>query len=583
MSERHWSPLTFADPAGHTGVLIALWLAPEAADALAVEGGEPAASLHLTLAMLAQPAAELTDLQLARLLTTVDDLAAWTAPLSGEITGMGRFYAGDGSDGQDVVFAIPSVRGLAQLRTRICDELGYAGLPVKTERDFVPHVTLAYVEPGAPSPVEAVPTIPLAFGAITVAVGDRMTTVPLRGWTDGAMTCADAAVLGEGGRFFTELREFVEPPEWLPLLPAPGEYLHPTWGMIALPPERIERLVASVNEGIYQDSIPVDAEHELEVSGALGWFSRARVNPDGSADVKVEWNDRGRQLLEDDRFRYVSPTFWPVWTDPATQQEHEDVVTGLALCTRPFFKSLSVDRALVASETGGTRTLSLVRHAGEPVRFVAKEKAPRASKESDMLSDKIITPQQFTELEGRYTALEQRFTDLSSKHDDLLQKFTASETARAAAETKAAEAEARVKALEDDKRRQRFRELVIGGGKLDKDKPQFFSAKPGEEGIAYHVAMLESFGDDEAKIQAYVEEERAKARALMAATVNRQEFGSDAPGDGGSSATDKLTSLARTRATEKGVSFSEAMAQLEKEQPQLFAEYQAEAAKARGR
>jgi len=507
--------------------MVGLWLAPEPAATLALDGQLPPDQLHITLAILEADAASLSDVQQARFLTTVDDLAAWTAPLSGDVAGMGRFYASDSSDGQDVLFAIPNVEGLGKLRHRLCENLGYAQLPHKDDFEFFPHISLAYVASGAESPVAAVATTPLSFTALTVVMGDRMTTVPLRGWSDGAMSYADAGIIGEGHRLFTELQTYIEPPEWLPLMPAPGNYVHRDYGTVDLPADRIERLVASINNGVYQKSIPIDVSHDkddLDLNGGLGWFGTARINADGSADVRVEWTPRGTEALLADRFRYVSPEFALSWKDE-DGVDHDDVVLGLALCTNPFFKDLAIDRALVASERGASvSTLSLVHQFGEPVRFVAKDQAHRAPEETLMADEKPAvapTAQQFTELS-------QSFSDLKTSFGELQQKFTESETAREtektareAAEAKATEADARIQAMEDAKRRKEFTDEVLG--KSDASGIRWFGNADN------HIKILESFTDDALR-QTYIDEQRENAKRMTAAAI-KPEIGSDAPGE----------------------------------------------------
>jgi hypothetical protein len=401
----------------------------------------------------------------------------------------------------------------------------------------------------------------LRFDALTVAIGEQQTTIPLRGWRDGEMCYADAAALGEGGHFFTEI-QFTEPPEWLPLLPTPGDYLHPTWGTVEMSAERIDRLVASVNEKIYQDAIPVDAEHDLDVSGALGWFSQARVNADGSADVQVEWTERGKSMLADDRFRYVSPTLWSEWTDPATSAVHEDVVTGLALCTRPFFKSLSIDRAaLVASERGAdVPSLSLVRHDGEPVRFVASERADLPAPEVNPMSQPDAKP-----TDAKPTATAQEFSELKQQFADLSAKLTASEERANKADERATAAETRVTTLEQAKRRKEFTDEVLG--RSDANDIRWFGD------VESHVAILEALGDEPR--QKYIEQQREQAKRLTAAMG--KELGSDAPAGGGALA-EVMAKAKKYREEHPGQSIEQAIVAVTEAEPGLARRYREEKA-----
>lgn len=547
MPDRQWSPLTFAEP-GYTSAMVGFFLSPDAAAALAVDGGMPAESLHITLCILDVDGEQLSDLQVARLLTVVDDLAAWTAPLDGVISGMGRFYAGEGSDGQDAVFAIPSVPDLDELRADLCRRLEDRDLECKDDHGWIPHITLVYVAPGAESPVAAVPTIPLRLDALTVAIGDRQTVIPLRGWSEGPMAYADAAVLSEGGALYQPVK-LIDAPEWLPLLPEPGEYAHPTYGTISLTPERIARLVASVNSGTYQKDIPIDAEHELDVSGALGWFNQARVNADGSADARVEWNDRGRELLAGDRFRYVSPTFWTWWTDPVSGTEFQDVVSGAAVCVRPFFKSLSIDRALVASERGAAvPCLSLVRSEGEPVRFVASERAAPPPE---------VFPMPVTE---------QQFTDLNQKFSDLEQKFSAVVTERDQLKTEAAGLATRVSTMEAETRRKAFTDEVMG--RSDANGTRWFGD------VEKHVAILEALPD--ATRQAYIDQQRETA--VRMSQVVASEIGSDARPTGpvGNAEAQILKAAEAIRAENRTLTANQAYSEALNRNPDLYRKYREE-------
>ena len=69
-----------------------------------------------------------------------------------------------------------------------------------------------------------------------------------------------------------------------------------------------------------------------------------RVNDDGSVDAKPEWTDRGTTLIENDRFKYFSPSWFEQWTDPATETTYNDVVgyiTGIKTDHTPLEEVVS--------------------------------------------------------------------------------------------------------------------------------------------------------------------------------------------------------------------------------------------------
>lgn len=357
IDKRTWTPRAFAEgdaPAERTSVMVGLFLRPDQAAALALPNGQPPESLHLTLCVLDAEAPQLDDVQQAKLLTLADDLAAWTAPLAGEITGIGRFYAGEGGDGQDAIVALPNIAGLLGLCDDLRERLGFAGLAVADDYEFQPHITLAYVESGADWPADAIATLPLNFDALTVCLGDKQTAIPFRGYFGGLSCYAELAAIAATRpeshfRLFNEAT-FAEPPATIPILPKPGTYTHPVYGDIVMTPERAANFVANHNARVYQQNVPVliDIEHDLKGFGAVGYLGDMFVEADGSVSAYSNWTDRGKELIEADAFKYVSPEWWDVWQSP-TGQIYDDIISGVAICTNPYFKDDAL-RPLVASE-----------------------------------------------------------------------------------------------------------------------------------------------------------------------------------------------------------------------------------------
>lgn len=144
------------------GLYVACWLSPEQAERLYCGGEEPEA-LHVTLCYLGElddlPANAFDVAQAA-----VRNLATQQPPLAGTVPGFGVFRGGD----RDVFWAALDVPGLAELRHRVCARIRSAGLPVESEHGFTPHVTLAYLDPGAP--IELGPWDPTEISLDTISV-----------------------------------------------------------------------------------------------------------------------------------------------------------------------------------------------------------------------------------------------------------------------------------------------------------------------------------------------------------------------------------------------------------------------------
>lgn len=166
----------------YTGVMVALFPSPEVAAQIAAIPGVSIApeQLHITLAYIAS-ADMLSDAQIAKVIVETECLAKENDPIIGTINGMGRFNASQSSDGQDVVFAVVDLPGLDEVRAKLIEELDECECEVSDDHGFTPHMTLAYIDPGGVSPITAVPTIPVRFDNLTVAVGGKRVDFPLLG------------------------------------------------------------------------------------------------------------------------------------------------------------------------------------------------------------------------------------------------------------------------------------------------------------------------------------------------------------------------------------------------------------------
>jgi len=165
-----------------TTLMVGFWLDPMTAEQLAVKGGVPSDQLHLTLSICGDMA-DLGDLTVARAIVAIENQLRYQAPLTGRVSGWGRFLATKSSDGQDVIWAAVDMPGLADLRRDVARQLSMAGASPKSNHDFTPHIALAYVAPGAKSSANLSAEIPLRFDRVTIAMGPRRVDLPLNGET----------------------------------------------------------------------------------------------------------------------------------------------------------------------------------------------------------------------------------------------------------------------------------------------------------------------------------------------------------------------------------------------------------------
>ena len=556
--------LAFAEQQ-HTGFLVALWLDPDDAAQLVVPGGEPADNLHITLTY-SPDAAEWDDLTVHRAIAGVERAVRYQAALDAKIGGYGRFNASDSSDAKDVFYASIDAPGLEGLRNAVEMELCDAQAHPSRIHGYTPHCTLAYLDPGAKNPVDRLPDLDLTFTAVTIMHGSKRYDLPL----STLSVFKDQRVEGkEKVEVFHVAQpiEFATPPEWSPFLPIPGTYHHPIYGELDFSPETYDRILANFQAKVYQDKLPVNAEHDPQSSGAVGWITDMRLADSGAIEVRVDWNERGKALIEADRYKYVSAELHPYWTDPVDpDRTYENVAIGMAITTLPYFKP-SVLPPLVASEaeayqageTGKERTMP-----EETQNTVTQPEVPAGTlNDVQTATDQIIAQ------------LSEKLTDKKIS-DPVVTEFVeraARELAEARAEAKRTADEAiqlreQNSMLQAQNRVKYFTDEVLGRSEANG------TAWTGP--VADHVRMAcslaDKFGEKSWELQHYIQTNRAAAEQVKAGSLFK-EIGTARNQDGGLTAYDQLAAKATALAESQGKTFESAFASVLASDHQLRAAY----------
>ena len=588
----------FAEPSD--SLWVGYWLTPQEAAGIAVDGGEAAADLHLTLAWLGAMG-DLPADAAERARAAVAAFAYGADPIEADLAGIGVFDASEGSDWQEVYYAAVESDELLDFRGELCEALARVGLPPRGmgALDYTPHITLRYVPAGTDPGAMPVPRGTLTLDAVTLAVGGARTAFPLRGadagdgmdlgMGGGMMAGAeDALAFADGGadlvslaaapsgryRLFVDQRRAgdaaaaADAPAEVTVLPRPGTYRHPRWGDIRLTAERIARFVGNFNAGVYQSQVAIDAEHELKVSGALGWLKAGtmRVAEDGTAVAPVEWTDRGLAMVEGKRFRYVSPEWYDAWTAPDTGREYRDVLIGAALTNRPFYKEPSLPPLVAASDgdlypylpQGIAGTIPVFRFAeaadpapadggadpagGVPGDDDEPDPDPGAveDREGGMPEPNsnpgaaggaggdagAVTAAQFSEMQATLARQAAELEALRSTSE------TQAEALRAATET--------ANRLASERDARRFTDMALGRGGEGDGGPRWFGEP--ERHVTMLTELARAFGEDSEQFRAYVENQRSAAVAIAEARRQAGIFGErgSAQSGAGASAEDRV-------------------------------------------
>ena len=351
-------------------------------------------------------------------------------------------------------------------------------------------------------------------------------------------------------------------PDWIPYLPKPGVFRHPRYGTISITPERNQEFIDSFQNKIYQDRLPLDAEHQTKLSGALGWVTVMRLNEDGSADARVDWTERGRSLVSDNRFKYISPEWYDEWEDPATQIRHRNVAIGGALTTKPFFKEGSL-RPLIASENGystfeesetgeisGNRGLMVNETVNETLDFDETEDPVVMSEQQ------VVEVQMSEEVSRQFTELHNALEEARLERDD----------ARRMSE----QLEERVESISRASRRMQFTAMVEGD-EDDPESPRWLGDH--EVAVSLLERIADTFGEESDTLGEFIEQQRSIAEQARTSQLFA-ERGSDARPSSTTPLTQRIAAqVAELRAMDPGLTMSEAQSQVFAENPQWYTEY----------
>lgn len=154
--------------ADHEGAMISLYMPDDIAKAIAIKGGEPAEDLHITLAYFEDKAVDRDDWE--RAIEVARGVALQHEKLTGKISGIGVFH-----NEEDVLWASPSIPGLAEFRTAVVEAVEAAGFKVSDLYGYQPHCTLKYDFKGKPPRTDGQA---LSFDAAYFTVAQKRTELP---------------------------------------------------------------------------------------------------------------------------------------------------------------------------------------------------------------------------------------------------------------------------------------------------------------------------------------------------------------------------------------------------------------------
>ena len=129
---------------------------------------------------------------------------------------------------------------------------------------------------------------------------------------------------------------------WIQAAPM-GTFHHPVYGDAVIDDTKIDSYIENFRQNIYGQEPPISYEHfGMDASKghkAAGWVKDMERREDGMWWL-VAFTEEATTEVRNGEWRYFSPEWYDVWTDPATKTQYYNVAAGGALTNNPFYKNM---------------------------------------------------------------------------------------------------------------------------------------------------------------------------------------------------------------------------------------------------
>jgi len=183
-----------------------------------------------------------------------------------------------------------------------------------------------------------------------------------------------------------------------------GAWDHPLYGKIVITENDIGEFVENFKQHL-RKGVPITEGHEvMDEKPAIGWITELFSRNGDGLGAKVQWTEKGKELLSNRSYKYFSPEFYREYEDPETREIHRNVLVGGALTNKPYFKEL--DAIVISSENIITNqfnepTMDIETILGKPVAdWTDEEKTFVKEHEADLTDEQKETAKEVLEPEG---------------------------------------------------------------------------------------------------------------------------------------------------------------------------------------
>lgn len=177
-----------------------------------------------------------------------------------------------------------------------------------------------------------------------------------------------------------------------------GKWNHPQYGPIVIEPRDITEFKDNFYRGLRRDICITEGHETMDEKPAIGWIKTLIDRGTEGLFATMEWTKQGKTLLAEKQYKYFSPEFYSEYEDPETREIYENVLVGGALTNKPYFKSL---KAVMLSEHGIKNPSYQFNYSNNmelkdiviksPGELTPEEQAFLRSKEAELTTDQKTT------------------------------------------------------------------------------------------------------------------------------------------------------------------------------------------------
>ncbi len=152
-----------------------------------------------------------------------------------------------------------------------------------------------------------------------------------------------------------------------------GTYNHDVYGKFVVDKKTLSDMIENWKANVRGVDLAIDYSHENEKIAA-GWIADLILTNDGTELwAKVDWTPKGKQVLVEKEFRYLSPEFNLEYEDKELGQTFGATLLGAGLTNRPFIKRMAPTVELTELTEGELEDMKTLQEAITEIANLTKK------------------------------------------------------------------------------------------------------------------------------------------------------------------------------------------------------------------